>query len=140
MCIIQAMSDSSDDIYNLYKECEECGACCELTVLAVTEQEIGLIAEYIVVNHVECEDRGPGICPFQGSDRRCRIYPVRPTTCRLHSCRATRLELERQNPSLNIDRDVQLVDMRMAFLHGIAVDPRTMPEDWIVAHYSDTSD
>ena len=131
------MADTSDDIYNLYKGCEECGDCCRLTVLAVTEDEISRIKVHMSENSIEAVDRGPGRCPFQQDDYRCSIYSVRPRTCRLHSCLAARSELKDMNPELDIPEDPVIIDMRMTFIHGQTVDPRTMPEDWIIAHYSE---
>ena len=131
------MADTSDDIYNLYKECEECGGCCELTVLAVTDEEIESIRRYMDEAEFTPRDQGPGICPFRLQDKRCGIYPVRPITCRLHNCSIPRHILDAEHPEVDIPDEVQLVDTRMTFIHGKTVDPRMMSEEWIIGQYSE---
>lgn len=130
------MADTSNDIYNTYKECAECGDCCKLTVLAMSHDEVAHIQAYIEENDIAPVDQGPGICPFRGDDMRCRIYPVRAKTCRLHSCQATRNAIAEAHPELDIPDDLPLVDLRRAFIHGDLRDPRTIPVDRIIAHYS----
>lgn len=130
------MADTSNDIYNTYKECEECGDCCQLTVIAMTHEEARRIQEHISKNGIEPRDQGPGICPFRGDDMRCTVYPVRARTCRLHHCGIPRSIIEAEHPELKPEDDLPLVDMRRAFMHNDLRDPRSIPVERIIAHYS----
>ena len=132
------MADTSDDKYNLYKECRECGTCCEIDIIAMTHAEVERIREYVAEHDLTPKDYGRAICPFRGDDMRCTIYEVRPNTCRLHNCSVPRHALVKENPSLDIPDDLPLVDLRLAFLHGQEIDPRSMPVEWIIDHYSDS--
>lgn len=130
------MADTSNDIYNLYKECRECGSCCTLTVINMSLAEAHRIRDYMRENNIEAIDMGPGICPLRGEDMRCKVYPVRSRTCRLHHCEITRNELKKQNPDLVYEGNTQFIDMRRAFIHDDFRDPRTIPVDRIIAHYT----
>lgn len=73
-------------------ECSSCGNCCSM-ILPVTEEELQAIKKYIDENDVR-EQRGlrvtvnpVGSCPFRDEmNRKCTIYPVRPSICRLYRC------------------------------------------------------
>ena len=134
------MADALEEDFNLYAECEACGDCCSLTVLAMTPQEVEKVLDYAKAHDVEAQDNGPGACPFRAKDMRCKVYPVRPRTCRMHNCKVTRRELSKQHPELEASDDARvgeaLYDTRLAFIDGELVDPRTMSVEWIVERYS----
>ena len=69
-------------------DCRNCGACCGPTM--ASENEIELIKKYIAgmdkVYRKKLKGQKKGIldCPYRDEERkRCAIYPVRPTVCRL---------------------------------------------------------
>lgn len=134
--IIENMADTSNDIYNTYKECAECGECCTLTVIAMTHDEAKRIQDYMRENGVVAKDQGPEVCPLRGEDMRCMVYPARARTCRLHHCRIPRSVLEKEHPEFAAPDDLPMVDMRQAFIHNDLRDPRTIPLDRLIAHYS----
>lgn len=66
-----------------HTRCQNCGDCCG--AILVSEREVKAIQEYLKRNPKIRAQRGPGLtCPFRDEEnRRCVIYPVRPTICRL---------------------------------------------------------
>lgn len=72
-------------IFNIpeHKNCTNCGACCG--IVPATIPEINAIRDYIAVNGIQpIKHKEFGICPFRDDDaKKCLIYPVRPTVCRL---------------------------------------------------------
>lgn len=66
-----------------HTRCQNCGKCCG--VILVSEREVKAIQEYLKKNPKIRAQRGPDFtCPFRDEEnRRCVIYPVRPTICRL---------------------------------------------------------
>lgn len=112
------------DDFNSYPECNQCGHCCRLTVLALTIEEAERIMDYVGKNHIIVQDKGPSRCPFLEDDGRCIIWPVRSQTCRLFSCQKTRYDVIEENPTLEIPEDKWLVDFRKVFVYHDFVDPR----------------
>jgi len=73
------------------KLCAECrGFCCSLEVM-LSKNEIQTIAQKVGLNPVEfvtCDNtirRKQSICIFY--DKGCKIYPIRPRTCKKFVCR-----------------------------------------------------
>ncbi len=95
-----------------------------LTIIAITPEEAHCIDNYIKEHNIEPVDQGPEVCPLRGEDMRCKVWPVRSQTCRLHSCQQTRLQILAQHPEIEREDDRPWLDMRAAFLHGDFRDPR----------------
>lgn len=72
-------------IFNIpeHKNCTNCGACCGIVPASIPE--INAIRNYIAVNGIRpIHHREFGTCPFRDNEaKKCLIYPVRPTVCRL---------------------------------------------------------
>lgn len=72
-------------IYDIpeHKNCTNCGECCG--IIPATIPEVNTIRNYIAVNGImPIKQKSPSICPFRDNKaKKCLIYPVRPTVCRL---------------------------------------------------------
>lgn len=72
-------------IFNIpeHKNCTNCGECCSIVPASIPE--VNTIRNYIAVhgiNPIKHEDKAT--CPFRDNEaKKCLIYPVRPTVCRL---------------------------------------------------------
>ena len=111
--------------FNAYEECQICGQCCNIIVVAMTLDEAHRIADYMAENAIAPRDNGLFICPLLGEDNRCMVYPARSMTCRLHSCSLTRDQIMKRCPEIRVDEDdLVLIDMRRAFKHGDFRDAR----------------
>lgn len=72
-------------IFNIpeHKNCTNCGRCCGVVPASIPE--VNAIRNYIAVhgiNPIKHEDKTT--CPFRDNKaKKCLIYPVRPTVCRL---------------------------------------------------------
>jgi len=65
-----------------HKTCRNCGSCCG--PVPVTVSDIILIKSYLADRDVEIFTGDVLDCPFRNeAKKRCEIYPVRPTVCRL---------------------------------------------------------
>lgn len=109
---------------NAYPDCEQCGRCCHLNVIAVLPEEVEQMRASIAEQGIVPRDRGREACPLQGEDNRCMIWEARPQICRLHHCRVPRREVMRLNPHLSIPDDPPLIDLHECFLNGNPTDPR----------------
>lgn len=71
-------------------DCEQCGLCCNgFFYLSATEASI--ILQYVIQNKTQPLNHGLNFCPFldvspEIRKPRCRIYEVRPYTCRSFRC------------------------------------------------------
>lgn len=113
---------------NSYPDCQCCGFCCELAVLAVTDEEISAICDYLEETGIEPIDYGFERCVFQLPEKRCAIWPVRTQTCKLHNCHVPREKLVEMNPDLVIP-EKKLICIREAFINGNFTDVREMTEE-----------
>lgn len=110
---------------NSYPECERCGSCCQVNVLAMTHEEVALIRAYMAEHDVRPIDRHKQGCCFQNADGDgCMVWPVRAQVCRLHNCHVSRIEILRRNPDIHVPEDIPLVDLHECFINGREVDPR----------------
>lgn len=110
---------------NSYPGCQCCGSCCvDVNILCVSYEEIDTIKTYIEQHHISPTDYNKKRCCFMDEDNRCKIWEVRPQTCRLYNCHVPRKDLLKQNPSLVVDDDKPLIDMHDAFIEGNIYDPR----------------
>lgn len=110
--------------YNSFIDCERCGSCCNIRIIAVTHEEAERIAHYIEENDIHPRDNGPETCPLLNEDNTCMVWPVRSQTCRLHNCHKTRLQILAEHPEIQREDDRPWIDLRAAFLHGDFRDPR----------------
>ena len=73
------------NLYNIprHKNCNNCGMCCGL--IPATHEELNDIHAYIKANKIKPIKHPDKLtCPFRDDKKkRCNIYPVRPTICRL---------------------------------------------------------
>ncbi|MDO4291090.1 MAG: YkgJ family cysteine cluster protein [Eggerthellaceae bacterium] len=109
---------------NSFPDCEQCGRCCHINVIAVSPEEVARMRAYASEHGIEPIDYGKDRCCFSGADYRCRVWEARPQICRLFNCRVTRKEILRRNPSIVIDDDKPLIDIHDTFILGDASDPR----------------
>lgn len=110
---------------NSYPECERCGACCRVNVLAMTHEEVARVRDYIVEHRIRPIDRGKqGCCLQRASGDGCMVWEARPQVCRLHNCHVSRIEILRRNPSIHVPENIPLVDLHECFINGREVDPR----------------
>ncbi len=110
---------------NSYPDCQCCGNCCaRINILCVSYEEIDAIRSYMEEHNIEPTDYHKKHCCFMGDDRRCKIWEVRPQTCRLYNCRVPRKDILQRNPSIVVEDDKPLIDMHDAFLEGNISDPR----------------
>lgn len=109
---------------NSYPDCEQCGKCCHLNVLAVLPEEVARVRAYLREHDVAPRNRGREACPLQGEDGRCMVWEARPQTCRLHHCHVPRWRVVELNPQLRIPEDPPLIDLHDCFIEGDESDPR----------------
>ena len=86
-------------------ECSKCGECCN-TFLPLTEQDVSTIKEYVKANNIQPCYHGTGAeldayCPFLDSNKRCKIYEVRPLICRFFKCSRKHLPPRQQKAFIN---------------------------------------
>ena len=103
---------------NAYPECECCGECCRVTVLALAADEVEAMHRYVREHGIIAKDQDGACCPFKRSDNRCGIWEARPQPCRLHNCRVPRFEVLRQNPQIVVRENLALVDLHEEFVAG----------------------
>ncbi|HIS40328.1 MAG TPA: YkgJ family cysteine cluster protein [Candidatus Aphodovivens avistercoris] len=110
---------------NSYPECERCGRCCQVNVLAMTHEEVARIRAYMVERGIRPIDRHRESCCLEAADGAgCMVWPVRAQVCRLHNCHVSRIEILRRNPSIHVPDDIPLVDLHECFINGREIDPR----------------
>lgn len=72
-------------LYNIprHKNCTNCGECCGL--VPASKVEINTIRNYIATHGISpIKHKDKVTCPFRDNEaKKCLIYPVRPTICRL---------------------------------------------------------
>lgn len=112
---------------NSFPECECCGHCCELNVLAVMPDELERMRAYVAAHNVAPIDYGKERCCFQTVQRTCMIWEARPQPCRLHNCHVPRREVLRRNPAIHVPENPPLLDLHDCFIGGQAYDPRFRP-------------
>ena len=105
---------------NSFPECEQCGRCCGLNVIAMTREEVLRIHSYMLENDVRSIDRGTSRCCLQSEDGSCMVWPARSQTCKLHHCKMARVYLLAENPAIKVhdEADLLLVDMHAHFVCG----------------------
>lgn len=112
---------------NSYPECERCGSCCQVNVLAMTHEEVARIRAYIAEHDIHPIDRSKQGCCLESPDGSgCMVWPVRAQVCRLHNCHVSRIEILRRNSSIHVPEDIPLVDLHECFINGREVDPRVV--------------
>lgn len=110
---------------NSYPECERCGRCCQVNVLAMTHEEVARIRAYMAERGIRPIDRHRESCCLEAADGAgCMVWPVRAQVCRLHNCHVSRIEILRRNPSIHVPDDIPLVDLHECFINGREIDPR----------------
>lgn len=110
---------------NSYPECERCGRCCQVNVLAMTHEEVARIRAYVAERGIRPIDRHRESCCLEAADGAgCMVWPVRAQVCRLHNCHVSRIEILRRNPSIHVPDDIPLVDLHECFINGREIDPR----------------
>lgn len=110
---------------NSYPECERCGSCCQVNVLAMTHEEVARIRAYIAEHGIRPVDRHKQGCCLESPDGSgCMVWPVRAQVCRLHNCHVSRIEILRRNPAIHVPEDIPLVDLHECFINGREIDPR----------------
>lgn len=116
----QSVSIVHFDGDNSFPECEQCGRCCSLNVIAMTREEVLRIHSYMLENDVVPIDRGGKSCCLQSPDGSCMIWPARSQTCKLHHCKVARMDLLAKNPEIEVhpDSELYLVDMHAHFVCG----------------------
>lgn len=74
-----------NELYNIprHKNCTNCGECCGL--VPASQAEINTIRNYIATHNISpIQYKDKVTCPFRDNEaKKCLIYPVRPTICRL---------------------------------------------------------
>lgn len=72
-------------IYNIptHNKCTGCGECCG--IVPASKSEVDAIRNYISVHGIKpIKHKNLYVCPFRDNEaKKCLIYPVRPTVCRL---------------------------------------------------------
>lgn len=90
---IKSMSKGVQDFTN-NGECSCCGECCG-NILPLTKDDIKAIKAYMSKHNVKENKHTPptvapvidNTCPFRNDlEKKCDIYPARPTICRLFKC------------------------------------------------------
>lgn len=114
---------------NSFPDCEGCGTCCAINVIAVTNEEYERMRDYMEANGIQPIDYGKERCCFNSPDGLCMVWEARSQTCKLHHCKVSRNDLLKINPDLVIDDDKPLLDMHDAFILGQPHDPRYC-ESW----------
>lgn len=109
---------------NSYPECNCCGDCCRVNVLAMTHEEVERIRAYMAEHHIVPIDRHKQRCCLEAPDGRCMVWPARAQVCRLHNCHVPRFEILLRNPSITVPSDLPLVDLHECFIKGDDSDPR----------------
>lgn len=73
------------NMYNIprHNNCTNCGECCGLVPATIVE--INTIRNYIAIHGISpIKHKDKVTCPFRDNEaKKCLIYPVRPTICRL---------------------------------------------------------
>ncbi len=109
---------------NSFPDCDQCGRCCHLNVIAALPEEVARVRAYMRERGIVPRDRGKEACCLQGEDGRCMVWEVRPQICRLYHCHVPRREVVRLNPQLRIPDDPPLIDLHECFINGDDSDPR----------------
>lgn len=99
-----------------HKNCKNCGKCCG--IVPATTPEVNAIRNYIAVNGINPIERvDKTICPFRdGENKKCLIYPVRPTICRLFGVAKGCMKCPNGN-SAEIDGTAFLQEERLRILN-----------------------
>lgn len=77
--------------FTCHGECSNCGQCCG-DILHLSKQEIHRIDEYLKEHEIEPTSRCvlmdyDNTCPFRdNTNKKCKIYEVRPDICRVYKC------------------------------------------------------
>lgn len=106
--------DCINEAENMHPSCSSCGFCCQITHIAMTDEEVKLIHAYVEDNGIEPDHRPDGGCPFRDADETCMIYPVRSQTCKLYNCKVPRFRLLKEHPELKIP-EKHVVDLNREF-------------------------
>ena len=116
--------------------CSRCGECCAAT-LPLTRNEEKRIKEYIKDNNITPEffqnetDMNLQCCFYDRTEKKCKIYEVRPSICRSFKCNRNKDDLEREKfdahfkaywNHLDGDKMSNITDMRLLFYN----DPRSL--------------
>lgn len=108
------MTDKS--ALNAYPECKRCGHCCEINIIAITDEDLARMHDHVRMNKISPIDQGSQRCCFQNADRTCMIWEARPQICRLHNCHVPRQEILRQHPEIHIPDDIPLRNLHEEFV------------------------
>ncbi len=116
--------------------CTRCGNCCA-AMLPLTKKEENEIREYIKKNNIEPEffqnekELNIQCCFYDRTNKKCKIYDVRPNICKSFKCNKNTIELEKERDIAHkkaywngvIDGKIgNIADMRLLFYN----DPRTL--------------
>lgn len=94
-------NSKSIKIFTMNGKCSNCGNCCT-DYLPISEKELRKIKEYVkengVVEHTQKNifdtDGFDTTCPFRNEiEKKCEIYPVRPSICKSFICNKNEKEL-----------------------------------------------
>lgn len=124
---------SNPSAFNSYEECQQCGQCCHIRIVAIKPDEVERIRSYIRENAIVPRDNGPECCPLLDADARCMVWPVRSQTCRLHHCHKARLAILDEHPEIQREEDRRWLDMYAAWLEGDFRDPRYLSPEELAA-------
>ena len=110
-----ANMDKADKI-NTYPDCNRCGHCCELNIIAITDDDLENMHAYVRENDIAPKDQNAQRCCFQNDDRTCMIWEARPQICRLHNCNVARIEILKRNPNIHVPDDIPLRNLHEQFV------------------------
>lgn len=116
--------------------CSRCGECCA-AMIPLTRKEEKRIREYIQENKIEPEyfQKGKNVnlqcCFYDRTNKKCKIYEVRPSICRSFKCNRKESELNHERDenhkraywnNITNGKESNITDMRLLFYN----DPRTL--------------
>lgn len=116
--------------------CSRCGECCA-AMSPVTRKEEKRIKDYIEANNIEPEffqsdkDMNLQCCFYDRTEKKCKIYEVRPSICRSFKCNKNNDDIEREKLDAHTKAywnkmtdgiPENITDMRLLFYN----DPRSL--------------
>lgn len=80
-------------------KCSQCGSCC-VDTLPATGKELKAIKRFVRENEISPRPKSSEaldlICPFLSEEKKCKIYPVRPSVCRNFLCNKPKEVLQKE--------------------------------------------
>ena len=123
--------------------CSRCGNCCA-AMIPLTREEEETIRKYIHENKIEPEyfqdekNMNLQCCFYDRTNKKCKIYEVRPNICKSYKCNRKELELNKERDNnhkkaywnnITNGKENNITDMRLLFYN----DPRSLLANLIYA-------